>query len=67
MTTHQRELHTIFSEMRAILDVFPSWDWTPDDAKAVLDTLSRRFFLHKSQADVGEADLMAHHDQAVTR
>jgi hypothetical protein len=50
----RRELHTVFSEMRAILDVFPSSAWAPDDAKAVLDVLSRRFFLHESQADVIE-------------
>jgi hypothetical protein len=48
----QRQLQITFGEMRAILDVFPSWKWTPDDAGAVLTVLSRRFFLHQSQVNI---------------
>ena len=52
----QRKLHTVFAEMNALLDVFPSPSWSPDDAQAVLDALSRRFYLHKTQEDIIELD-----------
>ena len=48
----QRKLVFIFREMNALLDVSPSSAWSPEDAQAVLDALSSRFYLHKTQADV---------------
>jgi len=39
---NQRKLVLIFLEMKALFYVFPSRDWSPEDAQAVLDVLSRR-------------------------
>jgi hypothetical protein len=44
----QRKLYRIFRELDAILDRFPSSDWSPDDAQAVLDVIGRRYCLHES-------------------
>jgi hypothetical protein len=46
----QRKLDLIFRELDAILDPFPSSAWSPEDAQAALDTLSRRMYMHKTQS-----------------
>jgi hypothetical protein len=39
---NQRKLVLIFREMKALFYIFPSRDWSPEDAQALLDVLSRR-------------------------
>jgi len=49
---NQRKLVLIFREMKALFYVFPSRDWSPEDASRARRPL-KAFYLHKTQ-DIDE-------------